>query len=228
MKARALAALFSLFALVGCVFGALQAPTNPHIPEAAPVLVEQVVNSGKVKGTIATLKLEGKIEQETADAVIHTLSTLPPDLQAVVLVIDSPGGDVAAARRIVRALEELPALACVVDGDALSAGFYILQSCPLRLMTLRSTLMVHKGHISLPPGVTLAPEDQAALDAWNRALSEQVCGRMNMAKEDCVAKYEAEDWWMNWREGLAMGAVDDIVQNPREVTLGLADIIGQR
>lgn len=222
MKARAYAALFSLFALIGCVFSALQPPTPIHTSQ---VLVEQVVRDGKSHGTIATVKLEGSITPESADRVVSALANLPPDLRVVVFVIDSPGGDLAAARRIVRSLEELPALACVVDGDALSAAFYLLQSCPARLMTLRSTLMVHEGRLVMPEGMEPTEEDKIAMEAWNRGLAEQVCGRLAISREDCVARYASEDWWMGWREGLSVGAVDDVVQSPREVAVGLSQVI---
>lgn len=180
---------------------------------------------GKVRGLVVSVTFDRPVTHETADQLISVLDSLPPETQAVVLVIDSGGGDVRAARRIVRALDDLPALACVVDGDGASAAYFILQACPLRLMTPRSTLLIHEGAIAIDGDPAEARKELEMLEAWNVAMASQMCGRLTMTLEDCTSRYRGRDWWVNVIEAKEIGAVDGVVNSPREVVLGMLELI---
>ncbi len=157
-------------------------------------------------------RLNGPVDDEH---VVHVMATLKAAKagQIVMLDINTPGGSLSTGFELEKALESTPAqVFCVVDGDAYSMGFYLLQSCQYRVMTKRSSLMAHE-----PLEVTQGPtpltirtlEDiQADLHTSARALAEQAISRMKMTYEEFFAKVHAKNWFMAWPEAQARGAVD--------------------
>ena len=91
--------------------------------------------------------LEGPVDSDSVGDVIKSIEVYRknPAINSVVLRINSPGGSVLAGFDLARYLEETGIqVVCVVDGEAASMAFYILQSCDVRLMTSRSMLMAHE------------------------------------------------------------------------------------
>lgn len=199
-----------------------QAASTPVSYRAVSTMVAD--DDGGARGRIVSLTFDQPVTEESADALISVLDQLPADTLAVVLTIDSTGGDVKAARRITRRLDELPGLACVADGNALSAAYYILQACPLRLMTPRSSLLIHEAVIEIDGDPKEARKELAMLDSWNVGLAHQMCDRLSIPFDDCVAKFSGVDWWVNVDEAKEIGAVDAVVSSPREVADRLADV----
>ncbi len=67
----------------------------------------------------------------------------------LVVIIDSPGGDVDFGQQIIDAVDYVKTtlhkrVVCVVDGDASSMGFNLLTHCDVRLATIQSRMVVHK------------------------------------------------------------------------------------
>lgn len=164
--------------------------------------------------------MSGPVTDESAKETVEFLQS-SDDADAVVLEIDTPGGDVAAGMQIVHAIEEAsPLVVCVVDGDAASMGFAILQSCDQRLMTRRSKLMAHEPSMSAQfeghPNEWQAMADRMA--AEREILAEQCQHRLRVS----MAEYRRRTdgglmWFMTWREAKEINAVDGTARNAREV-----------
>ncbi len=174
---------------------------------------------------VASIVFSSHIEPASADALEGALESLPADVELVLLVLDSVGGHLKEARRIARAIENSPRpVVCVADGMVASGAYYVLQSCPLRLMTSRSHLLIHEAYNNVGPSVVEARADLAALDSANAAMAWQNCHRLRIPQELCVAKYKGVDWWLGADEAMAVGAVDDVVSTPAEALNVLANL----
>lgn len=176
----------------------------------------------EVKGNKVYLYFNNHIDPETAKEFIDALATVdgPGEAKAVVLEIDSEGGQLDSGFDMIKAIERsrLP-VHCVVDGQADSMAFYLLQSCKTRIMTKRSVLMMHQASISgMVNGNSeywLAYGHQ--LKALDNALLEHAAARMGMKVADLKKKIEGGgQWWMNWDEAQKSKAVDHVVNNVDE------------
>lgn len=153
------------------------------------------------------IKLEGEIGDPTE--IIGQLAACAD--RAVVVEINSPGGNVFAALEIQKAIERHPKpVICVVDGLAASAAFVTLQSCDVRTMTDRSILMAH--HASFNGAAGQSQELQNATDALraiDRALTLFCAKRMGMEPDAFEAHVSGgREWWLALDEATKMRAVD--------------------
>lgn len=94
--------------------------------------------------------IEGEITAESVDCACSELARLRSQSQEpIVLRINSPGGDTEPAHRLSGVIKKLGApVYGLVEVQAMSAGFIILQACTLRLATADAEFMFH------PPGFT--------------------------------------------------------------------------
>lgn len=198
MKAL-LAGLLMLLSSCATLGGGGSAPDASEPPTSPPALI----------------RFEGPVDVPSATSFLGAMATIeaavvrPP---FVLIEINSPGGEVDAGFAIAKAIERSPIpVICVVDGQAASMMFYILQSCTVRAATPRAELMMH--------GVTLIGAVRASnvsvlakrIDVSNKAMIAQVAARMKITKEDIAAKISAGDWWMDAEEALEVGAIDTII-----------------
>lgn len=223
--------LFALALFVGCQPAAANPPLEPDasLMEAAMALEAQeaepqlktIILTGKPT-KVAQVILDVAITDESARALENSLRSLPDDLDYVLLVIDSPGGLLSASRDMARTIESHPQrLACVVDGLGASGAYYILQSCPVRLMTGRSNLMLHEAFTGAAP---TTDNEAAALKAINASMAYQQCHRLKVSIADCHARYSSgREWWLTPEQALAAGAIDTIVDSPMQVMMGLGE-----
>lgn len=162
------------------------------------------------------IPLAGTINADNAKTVIVGLMLAdmnPQKPQAVVIDIDSGGGEFDAGFAIVKAIEAstIPII-CVVDGEASSMAFYILQSCDTRVMTSRSTLMWHSVSLAgMPVNATNIDGLRQRLDVMNAASLAHVSKKLKIAPAEVASKIERHDWWMASQEALAVGAVDSVI-----------------
>jgi ATP-dependent protease ClpP protease subunit len=143
-------------------------------------------------------------------------------VDVIVLEINSPGGSVDAGHAIERTIELSRApVQCVVDGWAASMAAQFLQSCNTRMMTKRSSLLIHEPSImAIDAGGQVVFANKAALlHASAEAELEQSVRRMRVSKEWLRRKIEhGQDYWLTWEEAVRVGAVDGVVG-------GVADVI---
>lgn len=136
----------------------------------------------------------------------------------VLLVIDSPGGDVgagfafedvmvAAQRRGIR-------ITCYVpeNGYAASMAGYLLQVCDHRAMSRRATLLFHSVSVSRTPGGTVSDVERFAreLRELNNRLAIRIAGRLNVSMAYLQEKLKG-DWWLGFSEALEVNAVDEVL-----------------
>jgi ATP-dependent protease ClpP protease subunit len=140
--------------------------------------------------------------------------------EADVIVIEwnSPGGEVDSGFLLGKAIEESTVpVVCVVDGQADSMAFWLLQSCPVRLMTKRSYLMIHEASVGAGGKIEDIENARDLLSVLNRGMAEHIAGRMCVPVDEIVARVHGRDWWMGWQEALQVGAIDGVVPSVRSV-----------
>lgn len=147
-----------------------------------------------------------------------------PDI--IVVELNTTGGDVDEGFQIAKAIEDsaVPVI-CIVDYEALSMGFYILQSCPRRLMTTRSRLMVHDPGLMLP-AQRLTPADAKAylaqLESLRVGMNHHWSKHLKMDLKTFERKMRAKgDWYMTAAQAKELGAVDDTIDSSKTFVEGL-------
>ena len=201
--------------------------TNSLVEYRPPLLatVESVPPTAIIpvaKHKVVHIRFSSVVTRNSMNSLINQIeSANRAGAEAIVLEINSPGGDVAAGIDGSRAIEMSKApVVCVVDGDASSMGSYILQSCDVRMMTKRSIIMIHEPAFS--GGVGGQPKDiENALNdlvALNKALTEQYAKKMNISAEDIRARIaNGVSWYLNWDEAKYFKAVDQVVYSVEAV-----------
>lgn len=191
-------------------------------PDPKPVIMCPVG-----KKCVVTYRLSDGIDDSSSKKVIQWIDAAEEaDADAFVLELNTPGGSVPDGFEISKRIEnaKLP-VTCVVDGKAASMGFYILQSCPTRLMTKRSTLMAHEPSLS---GIFYGqPNQWEALTEMLKALRVAMAEHCNRRLTTSVKEYRARTdggkmWWFTWQDGLKFHAVDKIVDDVASVVKNLS------
>jgi len=168
----------------------------------------------------ASVSIVGVIDQGTTLQVLTVLSKLPRRLD---VTIDSPGGHTPAAEMIVNAFTSIrtagTVVKCRVTGKALSAAFWILQSCSIRESVPSARLMAHEPYAmwvgetgtyyraSLPALRDLVK----GLEHDSDALANTCATRMHIAITDWHKRLEPGDWNMTATEALKQHALDSII-----------------
>lgn len=181
---------------------------------------------------VARIDFDAAVTAETAKSLINTLEKANEiGVKAIVLVLDSPGGSVPAALDIVKAMENSRApVICIVDGQAASSGFYILQGCSARFMTRRSTLLAHEPFF-VAQEVSLTRAELARLakrqDIMAKAWVEHAGAKLTIGPRGLAKKIRGQDWEMNWAEALEVKAVDDVLTSVRDFVRSLTEILSR-
>lgn len=170
---------------------------------------------------VPVIKMDGGIDDEMADKVVHRIEWANTDeADEIVLEINSHGGSLNSGFRIARAIEESKApIHCVVDDTGYSMALFILQSCPVRSMTKRSTLMAHEPSVSGIEGQQGVMWNAfAMLKALSRAFGEHCASRMHISLVEYYGHVSnGKEWWMDWEEAWRVGAVDSVVKSVKAV-----------
>jgi ATP-dependent protease ClpP protease subunit len=160
------------------------------------------------------IAFEGTVDVPHIFPFLFTLETRKQEFQNRVLIqINSPGGYVDDGIRLAKYLENYPVpTICIVDGNAASMGFYILQSCTQRYMTKRSSLMVHN-----PEPVVAEAKDDPKYNKMLKIISdtmlEHEAHRLTIGVGELREILSKGDYYLNWQEALRIGAVDNVVES---------------
>jgi ATP-dependent protease ClpP protease subunit len=210
------------------MFGCATAGPEPRLqepsePERLAVLADA---PAQMKGIVPTqdpnyvprIGFDGEVDAESVEATISIMAAVTSaGAKAVVIEFNTPGGEVNAGFKLAKVIEESPIpVYCVVDGEAASMGFYLLQSCNVRLMTRRSSLMAHQPAIyGQAGGPEVAWKNiSEALRVMARGMTEHMAHRMNVSADFMEAKIAGGAmWWFDWREALNTNAVDGVCDN---------------
>lgn len=169
---------------------------------------------------VASLRIEGFINDETVKSFEqHLVAAAAANAQTVRVLINSPGGEVDAGMRIARYLERIPVpVTCIVDGEAASMAFIILQSCQFRVATARATLMTHEPLQMVTTDTYLTMSRMRELLDELRVLSamfeQHLLARAKVSRAEYRRHVVNRNWWMTPEEALAAGFIDVIIDSP--------------
>jgi ATP-dependent protease ClpP protease subunit len=143
--------------------------------------------------------------------------------KAIIIEWNTPGGEVDSGFILAKAIEESPVpVICVVDGTSASMGAYLLQSCKTRIMTKRSSIMMHEVAMGASSFYGHAVKWQAVADqmkATNRAMAEHMARRMTISVETLMGAIKnGAQLWLTWDEAKSIKAVDLVVDTVSQVT----------
>jgi ATP-dependent protease ClpP protease subunit len=211
-------------------------PTHGYSAPPSPTSTPEVFQVKPLGGftchrrpCVVMMRFEETVTSESVERVTDMISAANAvRADNIVLEIDTVGGRVDAGFKLVKAIENSRApVTCVVDYQAYSMGFYILQGCHERVMTRRAVLMAHEvrdGQVNENVIFADRYESLAAhLRALSRAYAEHCSRRMGMTVADYLTHVGgAKDWFMGHEDAIKYHAVDRVVVNPREVYEDLA------
>lgn len=159
------------------------------------------------------ISLTGSITPATVTATIKALEEVAKKKpNGIVLEINSGGGDYDSGFLLSKAIERTPIpVTCIVDGDAASMAFFILQSCDKRVATPRSVLMIHE--VSWTGAVKTSGIDSVAgfIRTQNEAMLAHCAAKLKISKDALAKAITGKDWFLTPDEALAIGAIDEIV-----------------
>lgn len=134
------------------------------------------------------------------------------DVDELHVRLDSPGGDVFAARAIEQLLREHPARVVVhVDGMAASAATLLVASADRAIASPGSMLMIHKAWTLAIGNSDDLIETAALLEKVDGQLAETYSRKTGKATDELLGAMKAETW-LTADEALAFGLVDEIYQ----------------
>lgn len=180
-------------------------------------------DAGAGTETAAKIVFEGEVNEKTVTEIINAMVKIQfMGINRVILEINSGGGLVDQGFRLSKYIESSTMnVTCVVDGEAASMGYYILQSCDYRVMTRRSTLMIHDPFVEVynlrltrrELEYRLRQQDHNAYGWMEHAGHRLKISVKELRKR--VRRYG--DYELNCDEALEIGAVDELVTSTREV-----------
>ena len=205
---------FALIMLM--LFNSCFATGGTALASGAPVLTVTTTTAPIVSTEPEYMTLFGSIGNSSVLPIVMRLAAiqeLPTNRRPAnfTIEINSEGGEYDAGFLLTRAIEDSPVpVICVVDGEAASMAFYILQSCNVRIMTRRSMLMAHYGFLRAT--ITMENVDilKMRLGAMNSGMVAHYAKRMKLSETEIHTKLRQGDWWLTADEALRIGAVDSL------------------
>ena len=162
-----------------------------------------------------TVELRGWIIDDKVSAVSRVLQD--KSVASITIKIDSPGGAVDPARKLVNevktAIQSGKSVECEVFSQASSGAFWLLQACSIRTSHVGSRFMTHEP-MSLGCGaisIGMAGRLYADLLRDNDDMAETIAPRLGMTKLDYMVKIATGPWRMDSAEALAAHAIDRVV-----------------
>lgn len=162
---------------------------------------------------------QGDVTSDSVAAVESELAKLDADANVteIYLRINSHGGEVEAGLGLIQFYETLhKPLTCIVDTKGWSMGMTLLEGCPVRWMTARSTLMMH-GAMAQTQGNERDMKDAAETGrVITESLIQIAALRMSISENEIREHINGRQWWLDAKDAQAVGAIDAIV-SPRDL-----------
>lgn len=206
------------------------AQATPPIPEHAPrpmsfeQLMEGLASAKHEEAKpVDVIRLEGDIDDDMAKAFEEQLDANVKAGQKTIFVqIDSVGGSVTAGMQMVKIIERTSAkVACLVDREADSMAFSMLQACDARFITARGMMMAHQLARGMEPATVREMLNAAeSLRVDNEALARFVIAKSHMTLADYVEHVaDGKEFYMTADEAKKFGFVDRVVKSEKEAWL---------
>lgn len=221
MKARAMF-LVSLFVFSSCFCKASNLKTdklfNDDENQNSPASAKLEPKTGK--HYVPLIKFYTQVDEDSVNQAIDLIKAADDaNVEAIIIEFNTPGGSVPDGFRLAKVIEnnKIP-VQCIVDGEAASMGFYLLQSCQYRAMTKRSILMAHEpslgGIVSGQP--TRWENIYNMMKALANAMAEHCSARLTVSAEEYKSRtVGGREWWLNWEEAKTVNAVDGVITSTK-------------
>ena len=155
-----------------------------------------------------------EINSETEAEFLADVDAAQKDSTEIIVKIDSPGGSSSAGLKMGEALKrsKVPSV-CIVEGDAYSAAFFLLQACGRRLAVDSGRLMAHAPYFAqIDHANEKELTDMAAqLRMLTNAYIDLCAKRFKITRAEIAEKINNHDWWMDTAEALKIGALDGLI-----------------
>lgn len=133
----------------------------------------------------------------------------------IALHINSPGGDVFAARAMVAAIAaHSSTITAYIDGLAASAASYVAVACDKVVMQKGSMLMVHRASSIVWGNSADMMETAGLLDKIDATIASDYARKTGKPDAEMMTLMSNETW-LNADESLAMGFADSVVENEK-------------
>ena len=164
-----------------------------------------------------SILLSGEVNRPLANVVcsqLRTLSTVCGE-SPITVVINSPGGDVVQALAMYDVMRAIPCpIITIVQGEASSAGFLLMQGGDLRFAFPNSRLFYHEPIIGLQ--ASSEHEMNAAYGNYQWALATMndiIRKRTNMKKSQWTKHFAGSTAnFMTAKEALKLNILDDLLE----------------
>ena len=171
---------------------------------------------------IGIIHISGGISEDVAKAALKLTPQAAKDKEWIVIVINSPGGSVDAGMEIIKMIESLPVKSvCVVEGEAASMGGRISQACTYRIITKRSSMMIHEEMWTRKIEDGQPTDYQNVADAIELSIKmecEQLAYRMHATPQEIRNQIRGARWWLfGWEDAWKWGLVDIVVERSQDV-----------
>lgn len=207
MRTLLIAALFSL---------GLSSAARAETPDAgSPVdAARSQYPTCTARPCILAARFEGIIDDDVAAGFVGWaahINTVRPE--AVAIIIESPGGNFTAAQVIVQTMRQIKTpVHCIVNRNAQSAAFWILQACPDRVALPESHLMMHEPIVRTIESETKTIKDLrndiADLLTLSAIMEQTILPRIGMTHAQYLDKITDRQWHLTGAEAFTIHVVD--------------------
>jgi ATP-dependent Clp endopeptidase proteolytic subunit ClpP len=130
------------------------------------------------------------------------------------IVINSGGGSVFAGLALFDYLQMIRGAGCAVTttavGMAASMAGILLQAGSTRVMSEHAYLMIHEASTSTWGKISELRDEVELIDKLEERMLAILAERSTMSAKQIKAKCARRDWWIDSREALKLGFVDEI------------------
>ena len=158
------------------------------------------------------VEIYGPIDDFLSHHAINRLKALDKKKGQITMLIDSPGGSIAAGAEIINAMESLEnPLVCLIQKDAFSMAALISTACPKLYIHKFGLVMFHEASFTV--GGTI-DEIKHMLTVYKRFLHNfqaYIARKLGITVEE-LEEREKENWWMNAEDAVKCGFARAIVE----------------
>jgi ATP-dependent Clp protease, protease subunit len=161
--------------------------------------------------------LYGEVNEQSVDLVIAQIHQLNQQKtnEPIVLLIDSPGGDVMEGMKLVDAIAASHRPVDTVDvGLAASMAAYIFEYGRHRSVFPHATLMFHNASSNNDGELNHQDSELRYFEAVVATLQQETCSRTGISLSELQEK-EAAEWWVLPKEAIDRHFADSII-NPAQ------------
>lgn len=172
-----------------------------------------------------TIILEGEINQKQASTIVAMLDYLncKDNTQPIKMIINSPGGDIAAGLAIYDMMRRVSKLGSPVYtmcvGMAASMGAVLLSAGTKRLATENSTIMIHQALQNTHDGYNTIFEQRERLEIlekYNQKCVEILAKNSHKTVEEIEKVTYKKDVYMFAKEAKEFGLIDEVVDEEND------------